>query len=121
MPAAQLEFAGFLTPAAVPTGDASAPPLFLRPIVRQYDNKTREKPVRTLYLDECKPSRKRKKKEPTPEQARKRFERARRRRDRLDAQSVECCLYLYHRTRACHTWWSTCFTCRQPLKWPSWQ
>lgn len=109
MPAAQLEFAGFLTPAAVPTGVSSAAPSKIRT-------------VRVIYLDEeSRPIRKRKKKEPTPEQARKRHERERRRRDRLDTQWVECCTRLYHRTRACRGWWETCHTCRQPLKWPSWQ
>ncbi len=120
MPAAQLEFAGFLTPAAVPTGVSSPSPLFLSPNVRQYDNRTEAKPVRTIYLDDDKPARKRKKKEPTPEQARKRFQRERRRRDRLDTQWVSCCHRSYHRTRACRAWWETCLTCRQPLKWPRW-
>lgn len=105
MPADQLEFAGFLPPAPSRAG--------LLPAT--------VKAPRTIVVDEdCRPKRKRKNPEPTPEQARKRTARERLRRDRRAVQWAECCGRSYHRTRACHTWWTTCLACKQPLTWPRW-
>jgi hypothetical protein len=106
VPANQLEFAGFIAPAPSRVGALPA---------------VAPKPRRILVIDDdSTPKRKRKRPEPTPEQQRKRHAREKRSRDRRDAQWVSCCTYSYNRSRACHTWWTTCRSCGQPLRWPAW-